>query len=302
MATQTQTVIINRAITNSAVTLISGCLSLLLIYRFYFVTKKPDTLHILNIVGITFEISVCIAFSFSTLAILTDIRAILVVWYIFFNVAIFSINTLTIMRLYHTFKGSLYEIHKSLTYCYVAYMIILMSSWLSGGYLSYIESFRFARIAISTGAIVFMIGYAHITYKFNHNLFQLVLQQRSTIIHNDQETELNIRQKKLIQAIVKQTLLACWMCLILIFFAISLTCIAIINPPYEGIVAMYGQWVNGLTAIGISITSSLTFAVNGRLYRRICSVCHSKCDKICQSRASKYISNNCNSMNYQLML
>ena len=139
-------------------------------------------------------------------------------------------------------------------------------------------------------------------YKFNHNLFQLVLIQRCTVTHNDQETELNIRQKKLIQAIVKQTLLACWMCLILILLAISLTCIAIINAPYQGMLAMYGQWMHGFAGIGISIIASLTFAVNSGLYKKLCSVCHSKCHEICQPRTSKYISNGSNLMNYQLML
>ena len=48
--------------------------------------------------------------------------------------------------------------------------------------------------------IIYIIGYSHLAYCFNHNLFHLVISQRSSVIQTDTNkasTDMNIQQKKI---------------------------------------------------------------------------------------------------------
>ena len=212
------------------------------------------------------------------------------------------------MRLYHSFKDSLWPIKQRLIYCHILNMFLMEISWIIQSILDYLEIHPWNQIAAVLGVIIFMIGYCHILYKFNYNLFQLMMQQRASTTSvvtfayqpNVNNFELNSRQKEMLQAAVKQTVLACWLCFILSLYAVSFVVTSVIDPKQKSNeLLIFDRWMIALMINGVAITLLLTFEFYSGCYERICSKCHNKCDQICENKATKSIMRH--SSNYRMM-
>ena len=135
--------------------------------------------------------------------------------------------------------------------------------------------------------IMLTLGCAHLVYEFNHNLFRLTVTMHSS--NTEDDIELNIHQKTLIYAIVKQTVLACWSSLFLVVYAISFVIFTFIIPPSNiSDMYIYEQWVFCMGDCELTMIIALSFAVNSKMYEKLCASCHSECDVICQSKATQF--------------
>ena len=282
-------------------TLLHGILSVFMIHRFYCTNEQANTMKQMTMAALTFTIMSCIIFISDLIEKLTAMIQLFTIFFVASDIAITAVYILTLMRLYYSFKESTFEISKWTIYGHIVCLIIQQIIWIILTLLSFTFSDgyfgRYDRITGALGICVYCIGYSHLVYKFNYNLFQLVLIQRSTIInysgHNDADTdqELNIRQKQLIQAIVKQTLLHFGIVCMFAIKAISFVVIAVVDPTEnDRWIYVYEQWMIAMVYCSIGIMASLTFSVNAGLYDKICSTCHKKCDTLCQARAAKSMS------------
>ena len=221
-------------------------------------------------------------------------------FYIYYAAGLFiiiSVYLLTLIRLHYSFKNSVYELDKATIVLHVFIMILFHVLWAAHLILELANNDWYIMI-FALLIIIFLFGYAQLIFQFNHSLFKLVLKQRSTIFGNNNSKELNIRQKSLIQTIVKQTLLASGTFIALIVVCI-IYIISIIADPKRNSSALLilRIWMIWLLLIGNAIFLSLSFGANTSTYNKLCGRCHTKCDKSFQSRASKYIlSRPCSSM------
>ena len=281
------------------VLLVSAWLFILLIYRFYFKKTAENTTQRMSITVLTYMISVFILFLLQLIAEFTEIPlyAWVIVLYTTICLSYLSIYILTIMRLSYTFRDSAFQISNKIIYTHIILIIVcLMLSVLfaislyANGAPGLGET---DRIIAATVISMVMIGYIHLVYKFNYNLFQLVLMQRTTSTHpsnTQSDIELNIRQKQLIQTIVKQTVLSCWVCLFYSMNSISFLIIAIIDPKSNiNVLHDYEQWMIAVVNVAVGISVSLTFSINSRSYNKLCTLCHTGCNQICESCVQKSI-------------
>ncbi len=203
-------------------------------------------------------------------------------------ISIFGASILTylflLFRVYFTFKESMYEIKKCTIYLHstnIASMSLLLVSFLG----TYTEWFDF--ILFSLWLTSLSIGYTHLLYLFNHNLFLLVLSQRQTIINDEKNIELNQRQINLLCTIRKHTILGFFMVLS------SLTYLAANGPSINSLDKINSApWIKDgvmylVASINfISLNTSpflvyLGFNMNRKLYSKLCSFCDKKCKNIC---------------------
>lgn len=283
---------INEIFRDLTIIITTGVITTLMVRNFYCTSEETNRM---NITALIFMISAGIAYCGDLTSRLTGIWNIHLIYYLGVNIAIISLYILTLSRLYYSFADSTYRIKKSIIYMHICNMFLLELTWISTSILDYFQLFPLNTIAAVTSVIVFLSGYCHIVYIFNRNLFQLVLVQRSTIIqlqgdNNDKIIELNTRQKCVLKAVVKQTVLTCWLCLIMSVYVLSFIITVIIDPnqKHDGIL-IFQRWTIAIMINGVAITLSLTFSFTQDLYERICIKCDSKCDKICQHKASRRI-------------
>ena len=124
----------------------------------------------------------------------------------------------------------------------------------------------------------------------------LVLSQRSSMIQTDKNKDnanLNIHQKKMLQTVVKQTLLSCMILAIaLLYIAISITILSIhstLDENRSSVLIDVQAWLDVFPLNAVTLCQYLTFAVNAACYHKLCSKCHIKCDHLCQSTAAKHM-------------
>ena len=158
--------------------------------------------------------------------------------------------------------------------CYIR-LFMVISNW-------YFHTFSF---------ILFIIGNSHLAYCFNHNLFLLVLSQRSTVIQTDtnkDHSDLNIRQKKMLQIVVKQTLLSCMVLVIhllsVIFIIIT---VSIYSKMVKSIISITDMYIGQSVYVQYMMLCQYLIIFNVKCYNKICSKCHIKCDHFCQYLTAK---------------
>ena len=286
--------VVSDVIRNVTIILLTGSLSISLFHSFC-CTDSSITSQKLRNTSLTFLSSLCIAYIAELIKWITNIEPIIFIHFLGINVAVVSIYILSLMRLYHTFKETEHQLSKSKIYMHSLILTVTEIFWIlqSVFWMTGFEPWNFACAVIA--AIIFMVGYCHLTYLFNHNLFLLLLAQRGTVTQNTDENvkELNVRQKRLLQTIVKQTLLAVIVCIIVAIYSITLlatTLVILVNPDGDHSVANGAvTWIIAFMVNGTAICTFLTFSVNGTFYYCFCKKCHSKCDGLCQMTATKYM-------------
>lgn len=194
-----------------------------------------------------------------------------------------------VYRLYETFNGTIYALPK-----YKVYIHIIMATIFI---LLFIMVYSIPSLAIYSYNIicgyylVMMLGAMHLVYAFNHNLFLLVLQQRSTT--TSEQIELSPMQLNMLLTLRKHTLLGC----ILIFFDSCSGSLGILANKYlfpwlrnHDTDSMPSEIWIWLMFYIIAVTSCfnisslciyLGFTVNRRWYIRLCKFGDRICEKLC---------------------
>ena len=130
-----------------------------------------------------------------------------------------------------------------------------------------------------------MFGLSHLSYHFSHSLFLFVLK-----IDENKSGTLGSRQQIYLRTIVKQTILANWINVAGLIFAISSVGLSLIDPNRESVVLVMVRSQIMAFSIFVIITSIyLSFSMNYDAYHKICDCCHSKCYELCKYRASRRI-------------
>lgn len=278
---------LSRVIRDVVIVLLDGILSIVMIYQFYCANNSKETAKRLKISQSVFTISSSIGFSARLVAALA-IHEFNIIYYIFASLAIIMLYLMSLMRLHHSFKDSAFKIKKGYIYSHIIIILFFMLSWLGAWIYDYSTQTRMDLIMSAIAAFIFLLGYINITYRFICNLFELILMQRCTIIG---DAGLNVRQKLLIQPIVKQSLLATWTATVIIICYTCYFVIGIVDLNSESHdLTILADWTVALLVIGCSIISTLTFAVNSSCYEMLCSSCHKRCDDSCQKRAVQKLS------------
>ena len=139
--------------------------------------------------------------------------------------------------------------------------------------------------------ILWTIGYVHLLYTFNHNLFLLVVSQRRTIVCGDNtgSIELNMKQIRLLSTIRKHTILG-------FFLICGSLCYAFLAGIHIWVETTQGfnisifivRWILfHIFLISGPLSIYLGFKQNKDLYGKCCILCDRKCEHICIKLAEK---------------
>ena len=214
--------------------------------------------------------------------------------YILFIIANTSGYLLVLLRLRISFIGSQLSISAKKIYFHILLLIIATSCTITGYILDYLMFFPWDGSVWAFMIVILIIGYCHLTYCFNHNLFLLVLIEKTTMTQidiNKNNVDLNMQQKTILQTVVKQTLLSCVMlAIILCHLVILIIIICVYSQMDENesrkLLLDLVSWSTAFVYNGASSCLYLTFSVNAECYNKICSKCHIRCDHHCQSIAA----------------
>ena len=124
----------------------------------------------MKISALVFLVSMFMAFAGRTMAILTNISDLAVIYYVFIFISLCMLYVLGLMRLYYTFRGSTYAIKNSYVYVHIVNITIVLSLFICAVIFSNLISLRSAFIIQSIANFIFIVGYINIAYKFCHNM------------------------------------------------------------------------------------------------------------------------------------
>ena len=121
------------------------------------------------------------------------------------------------------------------------------------------------------------IGATHLIYVFNHNLWSLVLMQKSE--DGGVVCKLNHVQRSMIKTVVKHSVLGAMSLISLAFCAVLVTFGTFIESFALGVVATY---VGSLLVMNSALAIYLGFSTNVKLYFKLCAPCNN-CTARCYS-------------------
>ena len=265
------------------------------IYKLYFnQTQKVNKL--LNYLFLTMLIAVSSSY-ISLLISRFTIQELESAHHTLFIITILSLYLLALLRLRLSFIDSQFAISAKKIYFHISVIISVIAVAVTAAIFDYLKLYPWHACIYVCCTIIYIIGYSHLTYCFNHNLFLLVLSQKSTVIPtdiNNNNTNLNTRQKTLLRTVVQQTLLSC-MILVLFIFVVCILIITIsvqLKMKEDGTdklpaLGALAEWTIAFVINGTTLCQYMTFAVNAEYYYKICSKCHIRCNHYCQSIAAK---------------
>ena len=210
-----------------------------------------------------------------------------------------SIYIFLLLRIRNTFKETIFEIKSRIIYLHIINITFI--------YISFCIIYfvlNDSRNAVRTGMILhsflfllLTIGYIHLLYTFNHNLFLLVLSQRQERANPQKNIELNDIQHELLTTIRKHSILAGFMISISFVFLIMIFVTSSHNgyKSENNLIFVESLWV--LTLFIFMNTGPLCiylgFGMNQDLYTKLCGLCDKKCKNICISMVEKRLNKQC---------
>eukprot|EP01084_Bolivina_argentea_P077073 139741_1 len=215
---------------------------------------------------------------------------------------------LLLVRLHSTFNLTSYALSKCSLYIYTMGILLLFLFWILYEFVFYTISVNVPTPSNiqSSGYMCFIIVLCNIilgtvlVYSFNSRLFSLVTSQRRSIspsiavgndMYNNEETyevELNPRQSRLIETIVKVSLLNT---IAIIFFQILLILWGLyeldIIENHSNTELLIKQYIMSVSIFVEVFCVYLSFAFNARLYKCLCGRVHTVCHTLCSKTAKK---------------
>ena len=196
----------------------------------------------------------------------------------------YLVYILLISRVYYTFHGTMYQVKKCTL---VSHMIIFLI--VLGLNITFLVSTATVLTWVYYAwCILMMIGYGHLLYLFNYNLFQLVLSQRQTVVmeeNNDTpKVSLNGRQLNLLSTIRKHTLLGTFM----VFSNFLIFSFYILQISVASVIFIYCNQASMFIFVATSpICIYLGFMQSRKSYQRCCYLCDKKCRTVCHGLAMR---------------
>ena len=219
--------------------------------------------------------------------------------YIAFFGASYCIYIILLLRVYYTFQDTMYEVKRLKLYVHginVAITVLIITDF------TMFKIYTFDTVSAVTlciWMILLTIGYIHLLYIFNHNLFILVLTQRHSLVILDEEEHaqkqiLNQRQRSMLSTIRKHGILGSYMIFCNLFCAVTNIIFAIADTKRDWdymieLVLYYYFYVISLYIFSNTgpICIYLGFQQNRYLYQKCCGLCDRKCKNICNGLAEK---------------
>ena len=183
-----------------------------------------------------------------------------------------SIYIFLLLQLYYTFQESVFRISKCQVFMH-SINIAMLSVIFFPGFIIF-ELF-FVWITSLT------IGYIHLLYKFNHNLFVLVLSQRKTSANTQKigSIQLNMRQIKLLSIIRKHAILGGFIIFSNLCLGVHLVTLHLLR--YTRIMMFVDAVILHIFIIVAPLCLYLGFQQNESIYGKCCNLCDKKCKHIC---------------------
>ena len=237
------------------------------------------------------------------------------------SVAIMCFYAFILCRLQYTFQGSAYEVSQRSLRCYWLFvfvnpiLILAISWWVIVGKDRLIAGYKYDYIHSGIAVILMTLMsngiVIHLTYRFCHNLYRLVLAQHSTLTRAprsppscsstenpncissklESKSSLNERQIGLLQTATKQTVLGIAMgvavngCLV----TLAVTVFVQLEVLEDGVNRTIIFWAMSLLFIGLTSSIYLGFRVNEKYYDKCFGICHRRMERICQSMAERNV-------------
>ena len=197
--------------------------------------------------------------------------------------AVYSIYIILLCRLYYAFQASIYQMTKCQLIMHginitISSISIVFARIFASGYLIY--PFFLLWIILLTA------GFVQLLYKFNHDLYILVLSQRephmSSSGQSAESNKLEVEQPRLLSTIRKHTILGCFMIFGYLLFIFVVVLSPVINELHTnvlGFIVAVGLYM--FVMIG-PLCIYLGFQQNRKLYRKCCGCCDRKCENLCR--------------------
>ena len=194
---------------------------------------------------------------------------------------IYSVYTMLLLRLYYTFRDSIYRVKSHEFFIHAIIIVITLAIMISLPFLSAVAM----NYCVALWIILLTMGYVHLLYEFNHNLFLLILSRRKSAVPNipavrkesGESVELDIRQLDLLSTMRKHSILGCFMVLTNLSFVMTLAFGTFIYSTVESDVAFL-VFLHTFIASG-PLCIYLGFKQNADLYEKCCNLCDRKCKK-----------------------
>ena len=197
-------------------------------------------------------------------------------------------------RLIQTFKESVYELDIILKYVHIFIIIVcqlLIFSLLISLSVSSLVAFYFL---LGSAFFIVGIGWLHLIFSFNYNLFRLVLQQKNNGNNDPDATsiKLDIRQHRMLSVVRKHSILGLCMMMVL-----GINLIITVIAYFGGVGIQTNDEFNLDSDVTITIiwaighfSSINTFFIclyigfwsNHKCYQCMCGCIDSKCKKCCE--------------------
>ena len=249
-----------------------------------------------------FKYSTIITFIFSTMYYTTGIVHNLVSGeYIFSTILIlslvmmiYSIYTILLQRLYYTFEESVYEIKTRQLSIHIINIVITLSLFVASTFIDVVaEAYNITiykhtnKVLLVIWVLLLIMGYIHLLYTFNHNLFLLVLSQRQTIFckQSAKTVKLSMRQIIMLSTIRKHTILGCFMIISNLGFLICTSAGIPIKETTSDISLVFQKLTLNIFIISGPLAIYMGFTQNEDLYGFCCKLCDKTCKNICRRLA-----------------
>ena len=194
----------------------------------------------------------------------------------------YTIYTILLLRLYHAFQESVYQIGKCEFFRHAFNISLALIANLLALLFMYFGMILFKNLFCVLWIILITAGFIDLTYQFNHNLFLLVVSQRRSIVskQNTESIELNMRQKNMLSIVRKHTILGGFVIFGNVFYILFIVLGLI--APFDDVISKFIPYVLWNVFIVIApLCVYLSFQQNEGLYRKCCNLCDTKCENIC---------------------
>ena len=199
-------------------------------------------------------------------------------------ITIYSVYTILLLRLYHTFQESIFQIRKCHLVLHAINFVISMAvAIFITAFSATMTDFEYPFVPFLVWLISLTLGYTHLLYTFNHNLFLLVLSERRSIAivckRITESVELNMQQISLLSTIRKHSILGCFLVFSNLFFGAYSFC--------DNTNLLVSATVLHIFVMAGPFCIYLGFKENENLYEKCFNLCDRKCERICIALAEK---------------
>eukprot|EP01084_Bolivina_argentea_P111783 199387_1 len=261
-------------------------LSTLLLFKFCHPKTQIQT-KLIQYLSIIYMMSLCIGYSLNTISIITDKQILRIIFFMLLNVGFTSLYILIFVRMYLSFKGSVYEVSRTIFYVHCIWATVSELLFLCQAFLDFMDIYPWDTIFLGIATLCYMLGLLHVLYCFNRQLFLFILLVSDDKANSDVAEAIT----EFIQIIVKQTLIGSIMVGSMVLYVLCLLFITTFDPnkKYYFLVEIRTWFVTPVVCV-ISFCIYLSFPNTKSAYGQCCNVCHKKCEALCNYTVSKYIS------------